>query len=77
MIDKFSSHDTPQPEPDPWWRHAMVWLVIAGPLAVIVAGFATLWIAVSHPDPIVADDSQGAGAYAPAQQARNHAAGGR
>lgn len=23
----------------PWWRHPMVWLVISGPLLVVVAGF--------------------------------------
>jgi uncharacterized protein len=53
----------------PWWRHGMVWLVISGPAVVVVAGFATLAIAIAYPDPVLST----AGA-APAVQARNHAA---
>ena len=40
----------------PWWKFGHVWLVIAGPAIVIVAGFVTLWLAVSRPDPVVAED---------------------
>jgi uncharacterized protein len=53
----------------PWWRHGMVWLVISGPAAVVVAGFATLAIAIAYPDPVLS--TTGA---TPAVQARNHAA---
>jgi uncharacterized protein len=53
----------------PWWRHGMVWLVISGPAAVIVAGFATLFIAIAHPDPVLPTNQA-----TPAVQARNHAA---
>jgi hypothetical protein len=52
----------------PWWRHGMVWLVIAGPAAVVIAGFATLAIALASPDPVLATTDT------PAVQARNHAA---
>ena len=52
----------------PWWRHGMVWLVIAGPAAVIVAGFATLAIALAYPDPVLPTSAT------PAVQARNHIA---
>jgi hypothetical protein len=52
----------------PWWRHGMVWLVIAGPAAVVVAGFATLVIAITHPDPVLPTSDT------PAVTARNHAA---
>lgn len=52
----------------PWWRHGMVWLVISGPAAVVIAGFATLWIALVYPDPVLPTH------VAPAVQARNHAA---
>jgi uncharacterized protein len=55
---------------EPWYRHGMVWLVIAGPAAVIVAGFATLAIAVLNPDPVLRT------VETPAVQARNHAATG-
>ena len=42
--------------PEPWWKFGHVWLIIAGPLIVIVAGFVTLWLAISRPDPVVAED---------------------
>lgn len=45
-----------QPAPSPWWRHGHVWLLLAGPVTVILAGFATLWIAMRSPDPLVATD---------------------
>lgn len=57
----------------PWWRHGMVWLVIGGPAAVVVAGFATLLIALAHPDPVLSTASDKA-SDRPAVQARNHAA---
>ena len=36
---------TSPPAPSPWWRHGMVWLVISGPAAVVVASFASAAIA--------------------------------
>ncbi len=70
----------------PWWKHGYVWLVIAGPAIVIVAGFATLWLAIRTPDPLVAEDyyrqgininktlEQADASLTPAMKARNHAA---
>ena len=70
----------------PWWRHGLVWMIIGGPAAVVVAGVATFLIAVRSPDPLVPHDSyrfsapatpgaEAAGkAMLPAQQGRNHAA---
>lgn len=72
------------PAARPWWAHGHVWMLIAGPAAVVVAGFATLWIAVRNPDPVVAEDYYRRGieinqtlahpekSLAPAQAARNH-----
>ena len=72
----------------PWWTYGHLWLVIAGPAVVVVAGFVTLYIALRTPDPIVADDyyrqgmeinktlEAGAVNLAPAVDARNHAATG-
>lgn len=74
----------------PWWKFGHVWLVIAGPLAVVVAGFVTLYLAIRTPDPVVAEDYYRQGievnktlgqkgsplTLAPAHQARNHAATG-
>lgn len=58
----------------PWWRFPIVWLVLAGPAAVIVAGVATAFIAVRGADPVVGSAAPPTAAQAPAQQARNHAA---
>jgi len=41
---------------NPWYREPWPWLLMAGPAAVIVAGAATVWIAVSTSDGLVADD---------------------
>lgn len=74
-------------KPLPWWRFGYVWLVIAGPAVVVVAGFVTLWLAVSQPETLVAQDyykrgveinktlaAERARALTPAVQGRNHAA---
>ena len=52
----------------PWWRVGLVWIVIAGPLAVVVAGVATSVIAFRGADIVVKTVAT------PAVQARNHAA---
>jgi hypothetical protein len=65
----------PSPETPPWWRVRMLWLVIGGPLAVVVASFATLALALRHPDPVLQPARESANAaQTPAVQARNHAA---
>jgi hypothetical protein len=56
----------------PWWRVKTMWLVIAGPAAVVVAGILTAVIAVGGADPVVGSDADGSDT--PAVQARNHAA---
>ena len=69
----------------PWWKYGHVWLIISGPVIVIVAGFITLAIAIGTPDPVVADDYYRRGLdinktlaaekdlqLAPALQTRNH-----
>lgn len=58
----------------PWWRVRMVWLVIGGPLVVVVASFVTLALALRHPDPVLAADTEVDAATTPAIAARNHAA---
>ncbi|HVZ43409.1 MAG TPA: FixH family protein [Ramlibacter sp.] len=70
----------------PWWKHGHVWLVISGPAVVVVAGFATLFLALRTPDPVVAGDYYRRGieinktlraehkTMLPAQQGRDHAA---
>jgi hypothetical protein len=75
--------DAPRPAA-PWWHHGHVWLLIAGPAAVVAAGLVTAWLAVHGADPVVAQDYWRRGleinrtladqARLPAVQGRNHAA---
>lgn len=58
----------------PWWRVRMLWLVIGGPLAVVVASFVTLALAITHPDPVLVAPADGDSGHVPAVTARNHAA---
>ena len=68
----------------PWWKFGYVWMVIGGPLVVIVASFITLYFAIQTPDPVIENyyvkgleinktlEAQEKG-LAPAMKARNHA----
>ncbi|PKO46070.1 MAG: nitrogen fixation protein FixH [Betaproteobacteria bacterium HGW-Betaproteobacteria-22] len=71
-----------------WWYYGDMWLVVGGPVIVIIASFITLYFAIKVPDPVVdADyyrkgieinktlDAKGDG-LVPAIQGRNHAATG-
>ena len=40
----------------PWYREPWPWILMAGPLVVVVAGFATLWIAIQTNDGLVEND---------------------
>ncbi len=65
----------------PWWKFGYVWLIIAGPALVIVAGFITLYLAITSPNEMVTDErlnasSSNSSSMAPAVQGRNHAATG-
>jgi hypothetical protein len=66
------------PPAQPWWRVGMVWLVIAGPVAVVLAGSATAWIAWKNIDPVILEAPTPAtereASNAPALKVRNHAA---
>jgi hypothetical protein len=80
--------DTQNPSsPQPWWRFGHVWLVLSGPAIVVVAGFVTLYLALSGADPVDQNYYQKGieinrtlattpESLAPAVQARNHAATG-
>jgi len=71
----------------PWWNFGYVWLIVSGPLIVVIASFVTLYLAIRTPDPVIDDyyrkgmeinktlNAQRDG-LAPALQARNHAATG-
>ena len=36
-----------------WYREPVMWVVVAIPLATVIAGFTTLWLAHRHPDTVV------------------------
>jgi hypothetical protein len=71
-----------------WWRYGHMWLVVGGPLVVVIASFITLYIAIKVPDPVTDDDYYRKGieinktlnaehdGMVPAIQGRNHAATG-
>ena len=72
----------------PWWRHAYVWLVLAGPAVVVFASLFTAYLAYHGSDPVLDEDYYRKGLeinrtlieqspnLVPAVQARNHAATG-
>lgn len=63
----------PTPRSPSWWSYPMVWVVIAGPLLVVIAGVITAWIAISGADQVVKAVTTSAHER-PALQGRNHAA---
>lgn len=40
----------------PWYRHKLVWFIIAIPAASVVAGIGMIWLAVTTSDGLVVDD---------------------
>lgn len=66
----------------PWWRLPIVWMVIGGPAAVVVASLTTAFIAAHGADPVLNMQERGGiserastpESMTPALQARNHAA---
>lgn len=59
----------------PWWRVKTVWLVVGGPLAVVLAGVVTAVIAVQGADTVVREPAvEATASQMPALRARNHAA---
>jgi len=47
---------TNEPAALAWWRYPMLWMVIGGPAAAVVASFVTLWFALSRPEALVSED---------------------
>lgn len=70
----------------PWWKFGYVWMIIAGPVSVVVAGIVTLWFIMGTPDPVIEEDYYRKGLeinktldaadadMTPAMKGRNHAA---
>lgn len=63
-------------QPKPWWKEPLMWLVIGGPLVVVVAGLSTVWIAMRSADTVLPRHQMQAQSTQelPAMQGRNHVA---
>ena len=79
-----SQHSGYEQSKRPWWSYGHVWLVVSGPLLVVVACFITFYLAANGQDPVLTPSSvdvksntaEALTTLAPAVQARNHAATG-
>lgn len=40
----------------PWYRHPWPWILMAGPILVVIAGAITTWLAIGTSDGLIADD---------------------
>jgi hypothetical protein len=70
--------ESPAKTSAPWWREPMLWLVIGGPLVVVVAAIVTAAIAWHGADIVLTEPVtralQADASLEPALRARNHAA---
>lgn len=71
--------DTPHTPAPPWWRVGMVWMVLGGPLLVVVAALITAVIAAAGAEevltrPAAAEVKAQDAPTLPAMQGRNHVA---
>ena len=57
--DKNGAHAPFEAPSGPWWKYAHMWMVVGGPLIVVVASFVTLWMAIRTPDPVYTDADVG------------------
>jgi uncharacterized protein len=48
-MEKVETKSTIKTDQNPWWKYGYVWLIISGPLVVVIAGFITLYLALSIP----------------------------
>ena len=51
-------HRPQSAQPLPWYRYPWPWVAIAIPAIAVIGGLFTLYLAVTHPDPLVVDDRQ-------------------
>jgi hypothetical protein len=59
----------------PWYKERWPWFLMAGPGIVIVAGFITLWLAITSNDGLVTDDYYKQGLAVNQSLQRDHQAG--
>lgn len=83
--DASSRGQVPHPEEGrSWWTYPIVWMVVGGPVAVIIASLITWYFIAHSPNEVLIESrevetpglsDQGA-QFTPANRARNHAATG-
>ena len=39
--------------PKAWYRHPIMWLVVAPPVGSVIAGIITFVLILKHPDPVI------------------------
>ena len=37
----------------PWWAYPHLWMVLGGPAVVVVASLVTVYVAMTHQDPVI------------------------
>ena len=42
----------------PWYRYPWPWVAIGIPAAAVIGGLLTLYLAITHPDPLVVDSGE-------------------
>ena len=45
-------------QPLPWYRYPWPWVAIAIPAVAVIGGLFTLYLAVTHPDPVIVDSDE-------------------
>lgn len=55
---KDPQHRPHSAQPLPWYRYPWPWVAIAIPAVAVIGGLFTLYLALTHPDPLVVDDRQ-------------------
>jgi len=59
MLNQQQRYTNPAPGQDvPWYKQFWPWFIIALPASAVVAGFITLWLAISSPDYLVVDEEE-------------------
>lgn len=53
-----ANHKPESLQPLPWYRYPWPWVAIAIPATAVAGGLITLYLALSHPDPLVVDEQQ-------------------
>lgn len=64
-----------QTDNGPWYKQRWPWILMAGPVVVIVAGIITAWLAIRSNDGLVVDDYYKQGLSVNQQMQRDRAAG--